>query len=266
MKCPTPEELLSSELGELVTHRANDIARHVATCATCTQRQRAQTAFLDDLAAPPVLPLSDNAFIEGVLRRRDLADRTSLGAPRRSLPWAVGFAAVAALAAALAIVPRLGQHEGTFTARGAKHQASDATVVEVLRVRANGLEPIRGTTLHPGDGINVRYTNPSKSPRYLMVFVLDSQREVHWIYPAYLDPAMNPSAVVLEAQSAARLLDEAVEPEAPAAGPLRVVTLVMDHPLTVKDVEARIRSEAPDLKRLFPSIQVNDWGCTWLAK
>jgi hypothetical protein len=266
MKCPAPEELLRSELGELVTHRANDIARHVATCAACIQRQRAQRALFEELAAPPALPLSDGAFVEGVLRRRDLTDRTATGSPRNSLPWAVGLAAVVAMAAAWAIVPRLGQHEGTFTARGAKHETSEVAFVEVLRVRANGLEPIRGTTLHPGDGINVRYTNPSKLPRYLMVFVLDSQREVHWIYPAYLDPGSNPDAVELAPQTTARLLDEAVEPEAPAPGPLRIVTLVMDRPLTVKDVEARIRSEAPDLKRLFPAVQVNDWGCTWLAK
>ncbi len=266
MKCPPAEDLLRRELGELLTHRANDVEQHLLVCASCAQRQRVQHELLAALSEPPPLQVSDSAFTEGVLRRRDAQERAPATVPRRSVRWAVGLAAAAVLAASWLFVPRLAQQQGTFTARGANHQAADATFVEVLRVRANGLEPIRGATLRPGDGIGVRFSNAGKMPRYLMVFALDSQREIHWIYPAYLDPASNPRAVPLANQRTVQLLDEAVEPEAPAPGALRVVTLVLSEPMTVKDVEGRIVGESPDVKRLFPAAQVSEWGCTWTAK
>jgi hypothetical protein len=266
MKCPTVEELLRAEFGELLTHRASEVERHVAACASCTGLQRDQRELLSALAASPQLPLSDPQFVLGVMARLDESRRASVELPRRSVRWIVGVAAVAAMAAAVMMVPRLVQHEDAFAARGSKRHESTSTFVEVLRVRPNGLEPIRGTTLRPGDGIGVRFANPSKMSRFLMVFLVDGQGEVHWIYPAYVDPASNPTSVLLAPDSALQLLDETVEPAAPAPGPLRVATLVTAQPLTVKEVEARIRGQVPDLERLFPSAQVNDWGCTWLAK
>ena len=266
MKCPPAEELLRRELGELLTHRANEVEQHLLVCASCVQRRRDQLELLAELSSPPPLQVSDSAFIEGVLRHCDTPERADAMVPRRSVRWVVGLAAAAALAASWLFVPRLAQQQGSFVARGAKHQAADATFVEVLRVRANGLEPIRGATLRPGDGIGVRFSNAGLTLRYLMVFALDSQREIHWIYPAYLDPASNPRAVTLASQRTVQLLDEAVEPEAPAPGALRIVTMVLSEPMTVKDVENRIQGESPDIKRLFPAAQVNEWGCTWAAK
>ena len=50
------------------------------------------------------------------------------------------------------------------------------------------------------------------------------------------------------------MLDEVVQPDAPATGPLRLVTLVSREPLTVKDVESRLATRPPAsaIVTLFP--------------
>jgi hypothetical protein len=56
-----------------------------------------------------------------------------------------------------------------------------------------------------------------------------------------------------------------VQPESPAAGPMRVVTLMLQSPLTVSDVERQLAGRAADtdLQDLFPSAVVKTWSASW---
>src|SRR2546430_2469333 len=78
--------------------------------------------------------------------------------------------------------------------------------------------------------------------------VLAAASDVHWLYPAYRDERTTPRWVPIAAGSKPRLLGDVVQPEAPHAGPLRLVTLLAVSPLTVKDVEARL-AQTPERQR-----------------
>jgi len=127
--------------------------------------------------------------------------------------------------------------------------------------------PVEGATLHRGDGFAVRYWKTTMEPTYLMAFAIDAAGEVHWIYPAHLDPLLDPHAVPLAA-SEDRLLGEVFEPESPAQGPLRVVAIVTSEPLTINAVEQRLgkgprETALARLASLGPSTRVSEWNCTW---
>lgn len=194
---------------------------------------------------------------------------------RRLGAWAYGAAAAVAAAAAATIALRAAPEDaglaavgGHVTARGAGLPSQAATVQAfVARTRA-GAAPalLEGAELGPGDGILVRYSNPTDSTAYLMVFALDQSGDVHWIHPAYLNEHDSPSSLGLEPGASLRVLDEVAEPENPAPGPLRVYALLSDAPLKVKDVEAKLSAQPTPVYELFPQAEVEEWRCTWQAR
>jgi hypothetical protein len=136
----------------------------------------------------------------------------------------------------------------------------------VLLLRGNTLLPIEGAELHASDGITVRYWNPSDEPAFLAVFALDTAAAVHWIYPAYLRAADNPQSIRLQHSIEGKIMGEAVEPESPAPGRLRVVALLTPEPLSVHDVEARLAHDGQRLINTFPEARVHEWNCTWVER
>jgi hypothetical protein len=66
--------------------------------------------------------------------------------------------------------------------------------IQIYRVsEQSGPEPL-GARMAPSDGLLVSYTNLGATPfDYLMVFAVDAEHEVRWLYPAYEMPGDNPS-------------------------------------------------------------------------
>jgi hypothetical protein len=124
---------------------------------------------------------------------------------------------------------------------------------------------LEGAVLHPGDGILVRYSNPLARDVYLMVFALDEQGAVHWLHPAYVSDATNPTSLKLAREVTERVLPEVAEPENPAPGALRVYALLSRAPLDVKSVEGKLQAGAAPVAELFPDAEVEEWRCTWRA-
>ncbi len=219
---------------------------------------------VQDLRARPVLLASEDTFVARVLEscKRDHAIGAAHGrASRRTLALTL-----LASAAALAIVgvgrPRLREH---WTARGSSHRETRGVSIQTLVARDHALLPIDQASLHAGDGITVRFVNDTGERRYLAVFVVDAARAVHWIYPAYVDEATNPTSIELEPNSEPRVLAEIVEPDRPASGPLRVVSVTSREPLSVKAVESRLLDGAASASDLFPEGQVQEWRCLWTS-
>jgi len=154
---------------------------------------------------------------------------------------------------------------GELAARGAGALRKAATVQAFVgrAVAGKAAALLEGAELSPGDGIVVRYSNPTPRDAYLMVFALDSKRDVHWLHPAYLDESSNPSSLRLAQQVEGRTLDEVAEPEHPAPGALRVFALLTEAPLAVKAVEARLAAAQAPVGELFPQAEVEEWSCTW---
>jgi len=128
--------------------------------------------------------------------------------------------------------------------------------------------PLEGAELHAGDGITARYFKPGEGAEYLALFAVDADGAVHWIFPAYLDAASNPLSLALAPSPKGHLLEDAVEPEAPAVGRLRVVSVVSRAPLSVREIESRLVRRGlnrPVMAEIFPSDQVQEWSATWLG-
>lgn len=187
--------------------------------------------------------------------------------------------ATALLAAAAAAVLGLGHWrqpptldtrpgEDGLVARGVAAARHSATVQAFVGRAAPGsaAKLLEGAELGAGDGILVRYSNPGAERVYLMVFALDARREVHWLHPAYLDAASDPSSLELRHGVMGQALEEVAEPESPAPGALGVYALLTSQPLTVKAVEAALAAKPRPVHELFPEAEVEEWRCTWRAQ
>lgn len=237
------------------------------------------TDFAEDLRLLKVSPgpsLGTEDFMERVMSACAAQPSAKPTRRRRLGAWSYGTAAVIAAAAAVTLVALrtptqddgLGALAGHVTARGAGLPSRAATVQAFVARTGPGVAPalLEGAELGPGDGILVRYSNPTEHAAYLMVFALDQRGDVHWIHPAYLNEHDSPSSLHLEPRATLKVLDEVAEPENPAPGPLRVYALLSEAPLRVKDVEAKLGANQAPVHELFPRTEVEEWRCTWRAR
>jgi hypothetical protein len=236
-------ELIRLLDGELTENLARELRDHVATCPACGPRLRTLQGLLEQLGemGPEPTSADDAAFIDAVERRLPERARRPAAAGRRRRPLVAALSVVAAAAAiALWMIPR--SDRSVLTPRGKSatpwHDlvAVDLGAVDGGQASAPARPLGPGVRLAAGDGIAVRAQNRGqRSPVYLMVFAVDAAGAVHWIQPLWSDPAANPRSVSLLPGEPPLL--EVVAPEAPAPGPLRVVSLLSLAPLDVRTVE-----------------------------
>lgn len=264
MICPSDDSLLRAELGELEHHLTLELREHEALCPRCRALLHEQRRLILDLAAPPAFSQSEPEFLAAVLGRCESADeRASVGPKARSrAPLYAALVLAAGVGFWILRPAALVEH---IAARGGIHSALAETRIEARLVRDGALLPLDGARLHAGDGITARYVKRNARPEYLALFAIDASGAVHWIFPAYLDPATDPRSILLSAQHAGRLLEDTVEPESPAPGRLRVVAVVSEEPHGVKEIERRLASGEP-LSALFAGDHVQEWSSTWIAR
>jgi len=261
MSCVTDDSLLRNELGELTANQAAALQAHVATCSRCREKQaEIQTTVGDVVQVATAKPGMADAEFAARVGRAIRAPETSQPA-KRGLPWPVwAAAAVVALLPAMFFLrsygPLRGNDVGTFTARGGEARPAKA---EALLVRDGKLLPLEGQRLRATDAMAVRVKNQGMRSIHVLAFAQDRAGEVHWLYPAYRDGAENPYAVEIPAGANTHLLPDLVTPESPAAGPMVVMTVLLDRPITVKEVEARLAKSA-DPALAFPGGVVNQWS------
>jgi hypothetical protein len=245
--CPHEDELVLLVLGDATENRAAALRAHVARCTRCRASSDALGGLTKAVAAQVVATRVPER-VAGILARLD----EPAGAPARTIarPWA--WSALSAVAAALVLVwlwpAAPAQH--AFVARGGGAQGSLERRVGVTLLRAEaGLTPLAsGATVSPETAYAVQYTNfgPDGSA-YLMVFAIDTAGTLHWIEPAYLRPDDDPRSVRLSHAARRQLRPSAGVLDAPAAGPMRIVTLVTSTPLRVKDLD---QGSAPSVREL----------------
>jgi hypothetical protein len=123
---------------------------------------------------------------------------------------------------------------------------------------------LSGALLRPGDALAVRCTNRGPTGMFLAVFVVDAEGSTHWVYPAYDDPSEDPHSVPIAKGLSDRLLDEVVEPAAPAAGPLRAYAVWSSTPLGVHAIEAHLdQLSTTGADSFFARAYVQRWSATW---
>jgi hypothetical protein len=190
---------------------------HLRSCAPCRARYRAH-ALIEELGGDP--------------GRTRLA-RGIFAPPRPVRPWLiVGLAAAAVL---LFLVPR---ERSPFQVRGGVSDMRPA--VTLYRMGAAGVPERTGAILKAGDALALSYLNPTaRAHSHLMVLATDDRGRVFWFWPAWQDPAANPTAVPIVPGDAPVELGEAVrQPLAP--GRITVTALFCDRPVTVREAEAAL--------------------------
>jgi hypothetical protein len=274
--------LLLDELGELPVNRREALRAHVDGCGRCLAERTALQTMMADLRSSRA---NDDGplFTNKVLAAARSTPQAPRAIPRRARARAAFFSAAlaAAIVAAVWLVPRRRADvrppiadeterpiAGTLAARGGP-TTGERLSAEILLVRDGRLLPLAGRAMRKSDALAVRVTNLSGSDMHVMAFAWDAAGDVHWLYPAYVDERTNPRSVPIAAGSKPRLLGDVVQPDAPHAGPLRLVTLFAVGPLTVKDVEARL-AQTPARQRgtaemtaLFPGVIAREWSARW---
>lgn len=241
MTCPADHELSLHADGELTTNRAREVDAHLATCASCRARQQHLRALAGGIGAAYPAPVAEPAFTRDVVGR--LAATKPARAPRPRLAL-VG--AAVALAGALVFFQTTTVDPGTFGARGAAEPPlagpPSARNVGFAAHAEGGRRLAAGDVVAPTAGFTFRVFNHSGRAVSMMLLALDAQGEVHWFYPAFLDPATNPVSRLIGADQVALDLEEGVTPDRPAPGRMTLIGLFAAEPLDVHTVEAELRA------------------------
>ena len=288
MSCPDRDTLLLDELGELPVNGRQALRAHIESCGRCLDERSALRRVMASLRPAEAVMMEasgdETAFSARLLAAVSVTPQERRPPERR---WHLRRTAVTGTLAAAAmgavwlwVSPRANVRPpaseeraqrvaGTFVARGAPAAAGERLSAEILLVHGGHLQPLAGAAVRRSDALAVRVTNLSGTEAQVMAFAWDAAGEVHWLYPAYLDARTNPRSVPIAAGARDRLLDDVVQPDAPHAGPLRLVTLGPPRPLTVMVDEAR-RPSTPagqrrtaDIASLFPHVIAREWSARW---
>jgi hypothetical protein len=256
-KCPDRDDLVRLLDGELTENHARELRAHADGCAHCR----------DELAASRQLLQRIAHAVEGPAgaHERLLARIAAETAPRSSVwsRWRAGFATAGLGLAATAVVLVVlhgSEHSerGAFEARGGSATRSPARDVDVsLYASRTSLDQLRDHDAITADtAFAMSYRNVG-SPAFAMVFAVDAAGELHWIAPAYLDPADDPSSISLARTISDVVLPHAMVLDRPAIGSLRVFTIVSTHPLHVREIEQLAGAvDVTSLHRRWPDADV----------
>lgn len=180
--------------------------------------------------------------------------------PRRlSRPLVGGLVTAAAAIVAVVVAGTSPTSEPTLTARSAADNTSPvarlAGISTFVHVPAASPRLLVAEDVVPAHvGFSFELVNRSKLAVEIMLFGIDAAGDLHWFYPAWTDPASNPSAITVAPTSARHPLPDGISPEQPAAGRFTLVSLLRPAtpqdrlPLTVQAIEAHV--EAHGLARL----------------
>jgi hypothetical protein len=242
--CPPSNQWDLLDDRQLPEAEAQVLREHARTCGRCGTALKDSEALLARLAAPFGGTASEASVAE-VMRRVRMreAPRARPSRPR----WAqvgVVFGALAASVLLVLVAPRMlagDEQPADWTPRGAGSPSALSQRVGIRFHRAtNPPTPLEaGARLPPTAPLVAAYRNiETTRPVHLLAFAVDAAGEVHWLYPGHLSETSDEPAPRLETTGPQeRMMPEAVQLDAPAAGPLRLVSIVSPEPLRVSSVE-----------------------------
>lgn len=175
-------------------------------------------------------------LVSAVRRKAELP----MGQPVRARRWPLYAGTLVAVACAALVIgtTNLGRQDEVRTKGAAPADAQRWAGIRLYRVAAaEAPRPIDGN-VGSRDGVLVSYTNLGPQPfDYLMVFAVDADKQVRWLYPAWERASEDPTAIAVRKGVADLELSSLIRPSW-AAGPLVVHALFTRRPLGVHEVEA----------------------------
>ena len=259
MNCPTPDELLALCEGELTENRAAELRAHAAGCTRCTK----MIERLEQLRGMVKADVrGSRASVGGVMSRIAGGGAGRPVSRGRAVALSTAGALLVAGLAALIVRPQLRPRD-EFAARGGSERTVRSHVGITLHLLGSGSPPLlTGQVLAADAPLVAGYRNLlGAGEAFLTVFGVDAAGEVHWLYPGFTQPSEDPASLPLPPSEREALLKESVVLEAPAAGPLRLYSVVTPAPLKVRELEGLPHGELTRarLRSRFPDAQVEEW-------
>ncbi len=210
-------------------------------------------ARIDD---PEVQRVNDVEAVDILVKRR-----TALELKRWR--WFAAIFGVIALAAIVVFFART----ALFGPRGAGN--ADMANVNVKVYTTPGARPIADAPkIDKRTEFSAAYTSSFARRAYVLLFVVDAGKEIHWIAPAFTDPTQDPTAMEIERTDSETPLRAGVTFEGIAEGKLSVFAVVTERLTHVSDIE-RIPSTERTVERLrarFPDGAVHEWKSELVRK
>ena len=252
MECMKEALAVAYVCEELEASETARISHHLSTCSACARLVRDLRGIGGGLAADsgefddPELTRDIMTLID--MGRGQAAELPRMSVGRRASRWApLAAAALLLTGVGLWLVqhPPLPAGMSGVTARGADETGDEWVSLELFLRERRGAEavylPLRDE-MERSASVAVAYTDRAENPYpYLMVFAVDSERRIHWYYPAYTDEQENPMSVPIKRGEQVLLPDEVAHEL--ALGPLVFFGLFSVAPLRVKQVEEEVNRQ-----------------------
>lgn len=248
MTCPEHDVLIALGDGELPESQARSVRAHAGGCTRCQSELATLASLADDLrgAVPGALGRrTAEAFADDVLAKLDSPRPVARTSSSRR--WIGVLAAAAALPLALGLAHRHAHAPDAadgWTARGGASAAASTTnvrartLVRFGRVSGTAFEALAEGARFEADALLAAEVGGTEdATRFMLAFLVDSAGDRHWIYPSYEPGAPPPSSIALPVTVAPRVLGSMVRLDRPAAGPARLVAIVLPRSESVDYVE-----------------------------
>lgn len=215
---------------------------HLESCETCRTRHAQLSALARSFHASPT---ADPATVHVVMNRVNRR-------PKTNTPWLLAALAAAAIAlfAVLLLRDSGPSSESTFASRGTAHSAPRVTTFVHEPPQAPRIPATPDSAIGRDFALSFRVlAPPDQRPRYLLIAACDEAATLHWAVPVWDDPNVDPHGLRLDPHLPLLDLPTQLHPDA-APGPLTILAITSETPITVQTVErhvARTRCDGPAL-------------------
>jgi hypothetical protein len=206
---------------------------HLPTCAACRQAYESYQV-VERLERGPRGARERLAEALGLPSEARRSRRLGLG-------WAIGTAAAMGAVALLLVMNASLRTGNGMVPRGKAVENAESLDIAIFRVRGERESTRVKDVVSQGDELAFAYRN-EVGKAFLMIFAIDGPGgpgHVAWYYPAWTDPAANPTAVPISKQVGFKELPQAVRHSLKGRS-LTVHALFMDKALDVRTVESRV--------------------------
>ncbi len=261
--CPQESELLLLINGEQTENRAALMSKHLRGCSRCQSTIRCWKDLQRGIAAD--MPNLEPQSAANAVMRRIRAGESTPTRDRSLRAWHLGLGSAVAVAALMLFViigERRGDDPASFQARSANTGSELARKVgaDFYAMRDGALAKLsHDIRLGSAEGLTLSYVNALRGTSvFMLAFVIDSQGEIHWLYPAFTDANTDPQAIKLRSSDQQIVLPETVQMDAPATGAASLVWIASTERRAVSSVETLAKQERTvgALRKRWPESEV----------
>lgn len=260
--CPNEDDLFLFTAGDQTENLAVELNKHIADCNRCQSlMDRCKELRVGISADVPGLH-PQNATNEVMRKIRSGNPQPATRAWLRGWYLGMGSAAAAAAVALFVVLGGGENNSGTFQARSSetKPELERKVGADFYAMRDGALMKLdERMPVRAAEGLSLSYINAVRDRSvFMLAFVVDSQHEIHWLYPAYTDATKDPLAIELRATAQQVVLPDTVQLDNPAAGNASLIWIAATERRSVSSVEALAMKArtAASLRKLWPNSEV----------